>query len=52
MQIDAVISLIDVDVCSGKVHLILKTGAGGLDLLWVDPLEPWSDHLFVERLEL
>ncbi len=28
MQIDAVISLIDVDVCGGKVLLIVKTGAG------------------------
>ncbi len=27
MQIDAVISLIDVDVCGGKVLLIVKTGA-------------------------
>ena len=26
MQIDAVISLIDVDVCGGKVVLIVKTG--------------------------
>ena len=28
MQIDAVISLIDVDVCGGKVLLIVKTRAG------------------------
>eukprot|EP00978_Attheya_sp_CCMP212_P039885 scaffold211807_cov71-Attheya_sp.AAC.1 len=28
MQIDAVTSLVDVDVCGGKLLLIVKTGAG------------------------
>ena len=28
MQIDAVTSLVDVDVCGGKLLMIVKTGAG------------------------
>eukprot|EP00978_Attheya_sp_CCMP212_P030945 scaffold115491_cov45-Attheya_sp.AAC.1 len=34
MQIDAVTSIVDVDVCGGKLLYIVKTGAGKSHVMW------------------
>jgi superfamily II DNA helicase RecQ len=34
MQINAVTSIVDVDVCGGRLLLIVKTGAGKYHVMW------------------